>query len=280
MLEMHHDGLSRPLESPRLRSLSLGYGVQSSTLALMSARGEIEPYDCAITADMSDSEPAAVAAYKGWLDAQLPFPVYSVSAGSLKESITKAAKWSDGRFVAVPFFTAAGGMGRRQCTKEFKIEPIEKETRRLLGLGYRQRGPNYPVAEISIGISTDEIVRIKNSRKKYIAHRWPLIEARMSRRDCETWMMERQYPKPPKSACVFCPYRSNAGWLALKTTAPSDFAEAVRIDKLIRLRGTMKGMDSAQFVHRDLVPLDEVDFAQAEMPSLGFLNECDGMCGV
>lgn len=279
-MKLHHDGLSRPLENPRLRVLSLGYGVQSSTLAFMSARGDIEPFDCAVNADMDDSEPAAVAAYAVYVNAQLPFPVYRVSKGSLKDSITMASQWSDGRFVAVPFFTAAGGMGRRQCTKEFKVEPIEREVRRLIGLGYRQRGPKHPVVETSIGISTDEIARMKDSRKTYIQHRWPLIEARMSRRDCEQWLTERQYRMPPKSACVFCPYRSNAGWRDLRDNAPVDFAEAVRIDALIRSRGTMKGMSSAQFVHRDLVPLDAVDLDKPEDPTLGFDNECEGMCGV
>lgn len=279
-MEMHHDGLSRPLESPRLRLLSLGNGVQSSTLALMSARGDIEPYDYAITADLTESEPKAVGEWALWLEKQLPFPVIRVSAGSLKDNITKAATWSDGRFVTVPFFTSGGGMVRRQCTKEFKIEPIEKEVRRLLGLKPRQHGPRVPVVETSIGISTDEISRMKESRKNYIQHRWPLIEARMSRRDCETWLRERQYPTPPKSACVFCPYRSNANWRDLKNNAPDDFAEAVRIDALIRVRGTMNGLDQSQFVHRDLVPLDQVNFERPEDPLLGFDNECDGMCGV
>ena len=44
----------------RLHILSLGAGVQSSTLALMFARGEVTPMpDCAIFAD-TGAEPASV----------------------------------------------------------------------------------------------------------------------------------------------------------------------------------------------------------------------------
>ena len=41
-----------------LRILSLGAGVQSSTLALMVANGEIDPVDCAIFADTQSESKA------------------------------------------------------------------------------------------------------------------------------------------------------------------------------------------------------------------------------
>jgi len=277
---MHHDGLSRPLEGARLRVLSLGAGVQSTALALMAARGEIGPMpDCAIFAD-TQSEPSGVYEHLAWLETQLPFPVHRVTIGSLRDSVSKQARWSDGRFSAVPFFMD-GGMGRRQCTKEFKVEPIERKIRELIGLAYRQHGPKLPVVEQWIGISLDEMQRMKDSRRTYIAHRWPLIEARMSRRDCLRWMEERQYPKPSKSACTFCPYHDNAAWADMKANDPASFADAVSVDALIRSRGTMRGMAKQQFVHRSLKPLADVDFSTPDKPGLfDFANECEGMCGV
>lgn len=51
-------------EPIRLRVLSLGTGVQSTTLGLMAAHGEIGPMpDCAIFADIRDTNPEA------WADA-------------------------------------------------------------------------------------------------------------------------------------------------------------------------------------------------------------------
>lgn len=53
--------------SPRLRVLSLGAGVQSSTLALMSARGDLPRLDYAVFAD-TGWEPARVYAWLDWLE--------------------------------------------------------------------------------------------------------------------------------------------------------------------------------------------------------------------
>jgi len=62
----------------RLRVLSLGAGVQSTTLALMAAHGEVGPMpDCAIFAD-TGWEPQAVYDHLAWLRSPnvLPFPVH------------------------------------------------------------------------------------------------------------------------------------------------------------------------------------------------------------
>ncbi|MBK8468162.1 MAG: hypothetical protein IPL32_20295 [Chloracidobacterium sp.] len=63
--------------------ISLGAGVQSSTMALMAAHGEITPIpDCAIFAD-TQAEPQSVYTWLDWLEKELPFPVYRVTKGSL-----------------------------------------------------------------------------------------------------------------------------------------------------------------------------------------------------
>jgi 3'-phosphoadenosine 5'-phosphosulfate sulfotransferase (PAPS reductase)/FAD synthetase len=131
-------------------------------MALMAAHGEIEPMpDAAIFAD-TQAEPKAVYEWLDWLEKQLPFPVYRVTAGSLKAQPMDGTKtW--GR---PPFFTQSGGMVRRQCTGDFKIAPIRRKIRQLT------TGP----VTLWIGISLDEAARMKPSDVKYIQHRWPLIE--------------------------------------------------------------------------------------------------------
>lgn len=78
-----------------LRVLSLGAGVQSSTLALMIAAGELEPIDCAIFAD-TQSEPRAVYDWLDYLQTKLPFPVKRVTQGSLRQNILNSVR--SGRF--------------------------------------------------------------------------------------------------------------------------------------------------------------------------------------
>ncbi len=88
--------------------ISLGAGVQSSTMALMAAHGEITPMpDAAIFAD-TQAEPASVYQWLEWLELHLPFPVYRVTAGSLTDNALEMRTTKDGRLYSrtnIPFFT-------------------------------------------------------------------------------------------------------------------------------------------------------------------------------
>lgn len=257
-----------------IRVLSLGAGVQSSTLALMIARGDLPPVDCAIFSD-TGWEPKAVYEWLDWLEQQLPFPVHRVSAGNLRQDQINRSKPSSGRIAAVPWFTLSPkgkeGMGRRQCTAEYKLRPLQRKVVELMDRKRPKGG-----CEMLIGISMDEVWRMKPSRVQYIVNKFPLIEKQITRQACLRWMEERQYPKPPKSSCIGCPFHSDAQWRAL---SPEEFADAVEVDRAIRNQPGFRGQ---QFMHKSLKPLDQVDFSTLEERGQMnlFLNECEGMCGV
>jgi hypothetical protein len=262
--------------------ISLGAGVQSTVMALMAARGELTPMpDCAIFAD-TQFEPAEIYAHLDWLEAQLPFPVHRVTAGNLKQDVLDGVNTTGQSFAAIPFHIEGGGFARRQCTKEYKIEPIRKKLRELLGLKFRQRAPKEISIRQWIGISTDEAGRMKPSRDRWVQNIWPLIDAEMSRNDCLKWF-ERHYPLRPlaKSACIACPFHNDVLWRDMKINDPESFAEAVQFDKDIRKNKSGQLRNQA-FVHRSCKPLDEVDFRNLEdMGQLNFfIEECEGMCGV
>jgi hypothetical protein len=184
-----------------------------------------------------------------------------------------------------PFFVESRSGGRaaqlnRQCTSEYKIDPLRKKQRELLGYLPRQKIPPKSI-EIWIGISTDEIQRMKDSRDKWQVNRWPLIEKRMNRWDCLRWLDRHGYPKPPKSACTFCPFRDNKSWREMRDNDPESWADAVQVDR--EIRDGMPGVDSQVFVHRSMKPLDQVDLRTAAdkgQIEFGFIQECEGMCGV
>ncbi len=249
----------------------------------MAARGEIVPMpDCAVFAD-TQFEPQSVYDWLDWLETQLPFPVYRVTKGNLKEDTVNGLNSTGQRFAAIPFFMLSENnekaIGRRQCTVEYKINPVRQKIRRLLGLEKGQRAGKLKV-EQWIGISTDEIQRMKVSRDKWITNRWPLIEEGMSRHDCLRWMEERQYPRPEKSSCIGCPFHNNAFWRDMKMNHPDDFQEAVEFDLQIREDARGK-ITHKQFLHNTCKPLSEVDFSNAEdRGQLSFLDECEGMCGI
>jgi len=266
-----------------LRVISLGAGVQSTTMALMAAHGEIGPMPhCAIFAD-TQAEPKAVYRHLDWLEKQLPFPVHRVTAGNLQDEILGAVRGTNRMGARPPFFTSSGGMLNRQCTQDFKLVPIQRCVRSLLGLKPRQRAPKSPVVEQWIGISLDEAIRMKPSRLPYVVHRWPLVELRKTRSDCLKWCECRGYPRPPKSACKFCPYHDDAQWRALQDIPdPEDFADAILVDEAIRSGVPGQRNGEQWFLHRKRIPLAKVDLrtdAEAGQPDL-FNNECEGMCGV
>jgi hypothetical protein len=269
----------------RLHVISLGAGVQSTTMALMAAHGEITPMpDCAIFAD-TQSEPNYVYEHLRWLRSPnvLPFPVHIVTKANLGNDIGTTNEKRRFLKSLIPAYVLLngkpGGLLVRECTRDYKIHPIIKKVRELAGLSPRQRAPKYPIVEQWIGISLDEAVRMKPSRNAWIQHRWPLIENKMRRTDCLRWLERHGYPKPRKSACTFCPYRSDTEWRELPT---ADFAAAVVVDR--KLRDIHKNFRTKGeiYLHRSCVPLDEVDLSTAEdhgQLNL-FNNECEGMCGV
>ena len=174
-----------------LTVISLGVGVQSSTMALMSAKGVLPKVDCAIFAD-TGYEPKKVYEYLEWIKTQLPFPVYTVMKGNIKDDMIGSID-NGTRFPTAPFFTRNAetgkkGMLMRQCTNDYKIQPIRKKIRQLCDI---QKGKHFPKDKIVdqwIGISMDEISRMKPARDKYINNVHPLIDLKMSRSDCLKWM--------------------------------------------------------------------------------------------
>jgi hypothetical protein len=268
-----------------LHIISLGAGVQSTTMALMAAHGEITPMpDCAIFAD-TQWEPRTVYEHLRWLMSPnvLPFPVHIVTAGNIRADLLRRHSERAGRFVTIPAYSVSKrgkeGMGQRQCTANYKIEPLHKKLRELLGKQARDRIAAGSV-EKWLGISTDEVIRATPSRVAYCNNRFPLIENRISRRDCLAWLERNGYPRPPKSACVGCPYHDDAAWRAIKDNSPEEWRQAVEVDRAIR--EPILGIVAEQFLHRSRVPLDQADLRTDAELGQGdlFDHECEGMCGV
>ncbi|MBF6328753.1 hypothetical protein [Nocardia transvalensis] len=285
----------------RLQLLSLGAGVQSTTLALMACRGEVLPngdsmrVDGAIFAD-TGWEPRRVYEHLDRLAAELAragIPLYRVSKGNLRADTLDP----NARFVSIPYYTLAPegtmvrdeitehdnhghpvivgysdprpatraereGMGRRQCTYEYKLKPINRAVRMLLGAtppGYRTV-PRGRVAEQWIGFSTDEVHRVNDRpENRYTRKRYPLLELGMSRKDCERWLRAAGWGAVAKSACIGCPYHGNRQWREMRDHYPDEWADVVDFDRRIRKGGTRTGaaqLDGEAFLHRARVPLE------------------------
>ena len=269
--------------------ISLGAGVQSTCMAMMAKDGSLPMPDCAIFAD-TGNEPLHVYTHLENLKKILPFPIHIVKAffkdshEDIYEHTMQAIQGKTSRYSGPPAYMKKGFI-RRQCTNDFKIQPIRRKLRELIGLKPRQRGGKEVRIRQWIGISTDEFNRMKESRDAYIENVFPLIKLKMSRQDCLDWMKNNGYPLPRKSACIFCPYHDNKTWKDMKENQPEDFALAVQVDEDLRNAESLKyPFDENLYLHRSLKPLKDVNFDAKNKKGEKFQEdmdeECEGMCGV
>lgn len=244
-----------------LHLLSLGAGVQSTVLALMAIDGTLPGCDGAIFAD-TGWEPGRVYAHLDRLEVALTsagIPLYRVSNGNLRDDSLDP----EHRYASVPYFVAnpdgSRGMGRRQCTSEYKLAPIGRKVRELLGAAAPEfrRVPKGRTAEQWIGFSTDEIHRVSdNNGVSYITKRYPLLDLDMSRKDCQRWLTARGWGETAKSACVGCPFHGNEQWRNMRDNHPDEWADAIEFDKAIRMGGAHGlPLNGEAFLHRSRIPL-------------------------
>ena len=276
--------------------LNLGAGVQSTTVYLMMNEGLIPKADVAVFGD-TQAEPVAVYKHLAWLRTINDPPIVIRSRGSLTQNLIDGCNSTGQSFISIPAFTAPNqrvrqenfkiGMIRRQCTSEYKLQPVERYVRReLLKCAPGKRIPTKTYIRQWFGISADEVGRSTRIEAR-MKHPWrasfPLIDMGMTRADCVKWLEGRVPHKTPRSACVYCPYKSDAEWLALQES-PEDWAEAVRVDEAIRDHDKKavctQGLNEELFLHRSCIPLVQVQFNPKVNDKLpAYASECIGMCG-
>lgn len=280
-----------------MRVLNLGAGVQSTAIYLMMVDGEIPPADVAIFADTGD-EPQAVYDHLDYLKGMSGPRIITVSAGNLGDNLIRGVNSTGQRHVSIPTFLSRDddgnndGIGRRQCTKEYKLLPIEAEIRRLLQVPRGQRIPKGIKVTQVFGLSYDEPKRVARVRDQFHGRRqwfceFPLFDEFMTRGDCLAWLKNR-LPNIhiPRSACVYCPYKTDDEWLRLKKDDPRGWARAVEIDRAIRDKTSVctRGMNAAQYLHRSCQPLELVQLKPSppdrQMRMSWSSMDCEGMCGV
>lgn len=272
--------MGRPLGSP-LRVLSLGWGVQSFTLAAMSALGELPPLDLAIPSDTTHERPATYAFQREWTQWLIAHGVPTIGVRP-RHGAPLIDKWGA---VAIPAYSRTPRKGKpdkkgqvqRQCTQDWKIKPIRRQVRALMAERGIKVGPGR--VEQWIGFSQDEWDRARTSDVQYIVNRHPLLERKMSRADCARWLLGHGLPIPPKSACIWCPYQSLRSWQELKRAGGAPWVEAVAVDADIRTR--RKKVSVTLYLHPARVPLAEAvqipedhGFSQGDL----FEDTTDGDC--
>lgn len=257
--------------------LSFGAGVQSTALLVMSNLGldGCPKADVAIFADTGD-EPSWVYENVDRMREWSKIPVETVSQGHLSADVL-----GRGGFVSIPVFSDGDGREnqlRRQCTREYKIQPIERHVRELCGLKKGQRAVGVIDATALIGISLDEATRMKPSRTAWVQNRYPLVDAGLRRHDCKRVVEGVGLSVPDKSSCLFCPYHSDEFWRRLQVRYPEEWGKACDMDEAFRDM-SRSGVSRPVYLHRSLKPLRGMDFTKQKrmFPDLED-EECEGGC--
>ena len=248
-----------------IKVLSLGWGIQSFTLAAMVALGEFEPVDLAVHADTTHEASWTydfAEKYTPWLRE------HGINVVTVQPDPKKLSAYDEFGGIFIPAYTGDKGMLHRQCTGTWKIAPMRR---------YLQSIRNGKPVEMWLGITTDEAQRMKKSDVKYIVNRWPLIEMDMSRNDCYAWLDRHGLDRPSRSACSFCPFHNTTEWRQIMASEP-DRQAAIEHDYAIRKIRPPGDL----FIHPARIPIDEVDLrTDADKGQMSLWDdECDGICGI
>lgn len=106
----------------------------------------------------------------------------------------------------------------RFCTDKFKINPLYR---------YFERP-----CVCYIGMALDEAHRCKESRDANIHNKFPLVENKMSRKDCKQYIRDHGRRVPMKSGCWLCPMQKASQWRLLKRLHPDLYAKAKLMEEI------------------------------------------------
>jgi hypothetical protein len=262
-----------------MKIISLGMGVQSTALYLMSS---IEKYDKADYAIFADPQAESKETYKmlnwllEWRKKNNGIPIIINRDHNILNDTLNGVNALGRKYLTIPAHSESKSMVMRQCTGEYKIRPVLKEIRKLYNL---KKGQRLPTTELWLGISIDEASRMKENTIKALKNKFPLIELMMSRLDCINFYKKNNFPVPPKSSCVFCPYHSDKTWREKKLKNGTEWKTAVKVDNKIRnMYKDIEYLKEKVYLHRNCKPLSETYFQENQMDL--FENECEGHCGL
>ena len=249
-------------ETDKPQVWSSGGGVQSTAIAALICQGKLPKPDLALIADTGREHTPVWAYLENVVRPALRDAGVELHIASHDLSTVDLWSGKAGDTLLIPAYTDAAKSGRegrlpKYCSQEWKTRVVQRFCREQ---GIRD-------ADLWIGFTIDEMERMRAYRDgQPWQHVYPLVHLRLSRGDCLSAIEKMGWPPPARSACWMCPFRSDREWLHLKKTAPEDFQAAVELEREVRQR------DPSAFLHKSLVPLDEVEFL--DQPDL-FAKSCD-----
>lgn len=271
-------------DKTHIHAIAYGGGTQSTALLLMALKGEINGVipEFIIFSDTgweTKKTYAWIAKVNDYIERKFNKRITFTNGGNIREDVINGALHGT-RFASLPFYTrddfGEKGMTLRQCSTEYKVFPVNKKIRELLGYKNRQRVKE--TVHLWKGISTDEIQRVKPAKAKWQIAEHPLVDiVDIDRSGCVAYVEREGLGTPAKSSCIGCPYHNAQAWREMKMNDKESWLDAVEVDNIIRRIPDYKG---TLYLHRAAMPLEEVEMMEGQMDLDLFNNECEGMCGL
>lgn len=240
---------------------SCGGGTQSAAIAALIVSGVLPIPDLAVIVDTERERSATWQYYNQTLKHALAGVGCDLVRVTKSEYATVDVWGGEEGLTFLPGGYVGGGRAPQFCSNEWKTRVVQRW----------MRAQGVDRAELWLGISTDEMRRVRVSRIGWIEHRFPLIEQRMNRSDCVAAVIRSGWPMPPRSACWMCPNTGDREWLELKQDWPEDWARAVAFEQ------EMRRQQPQMTLHPSGKALQYVDLGEYQMV-IG--SECAGMCWI
>ena len=197
---------------------SFGCGVDSVAGLLLNS-----DYDEIIFADTLDELPETYA-YLDYFEKKSGLKITKVTSkhGSLYDYFFKGKSQSS-KF-------------HHWCSDKFKIQPIRKYLREKYG--------KKETFEMNIFIDYSEFHRMRESDRKYIKNKYPLVEQKLNREQLKEIIKSKGYLVPEKSGCYHCCFTTKKGWTKLRNKEPELWQKTKDLENnsntkesLIKLKG-------------------------------------------
>jgi len=201
-----------------IKIASFGCGVDSVAGLLLNSN-----YDEIIFADTLDELPETYA-YLDYFEKKSGLKITRVKSkhGSLYDYFFKGKSQSS-KF-------------HHWCSDKFKIQPIRKYLREKYG--------KKETFEMNIFIDYSEFHRMRESDRKYIKNKYPLVEQKLTRDELKEIIKSKGYLLPQKSGCYHCCFTTKKGWIKLRNKEPELWQKTKDLENnsntkesLIKLKG-------------------------------------------
>lgn len=249
--------------------VSNGMGAPSMALLVLASQGKLK-VDYSITAntgsekDMLMSDGSRMRAIEYLLGTVEPFcqknnikfgyPRAKDKDGKELNSIWDNLK--DGNTTGVPMFGSNGGRLIQTCTGKYKIRAV----RQFL------RNEGIDKCKMYLGLTSNEIHRIKEADVKWAENWWPLIfDFKMGRMDCIRLVEGAGIIYPVNTQCDNCPHKDGERWLNTASWV---------IDELEQMEKEMPGL----FFSNLRIPIRQAIKEYEKMEAQGDLFENKKAC--